>query len=126
MARPARTGLLSRDGWTVVDDSTAALQQLRLGVGRRAARGDAGYLFLGYGHDYGAPSATIQGSRKDPLPPASSSVVVSRMAYTDTELMQLVADFHAHDLPLDVLVIDMTGTSPSRPEGVNDLRHSLG
>jgi alpha-glucosidase len=126
-------GLLSRDGWTVVDDSAHLLFDhadwpwvMARPVGDRQD-----LYFLGYGHDYRqALGDFTRVAGKIPLPPrfVFGSWWSRYWAYTDTELMNLVADFHAHDLPLDVLVIDMDWhlTFPEK-KGVNDdSGHSLG
>jgi len=126
-------GLLSRDGWTLVDDSTRLLFDHSdwAWVTARPAGDRQDFYFLGYGHDYRrALGDFIKVAGKIPLPPrfVFGSWWSRYWAYTDTELMNLVADFRAHDLPLDVLVIDMDWhlTFPDK-KGVNDdSGHSLG
>ncbi|MEQ8819319.1 MAG: glycoside hydrolase family 31 protein [Sumerlaeia bacterium] len=103
-------GLVSRDGWVWVDDSEALL------FGRDGwpeprqpgARQD-GYFF-GYGHNYQeAVRDFTRVSGAPPLPPRwSFGAWWSRYwAYSEQELKDLVAEFREHDVPLDVLVIDM-------------------
>jgi len=126
-------GLLSRDGWTVVDDSNRLLfdNSEWAWVTARPAGDRQDLYFLGYGHDYRrALGDFVRVAGRIPLPPrfVFGSWWSRYWAYTDTELMELVADFHAHDLPLDVLVIDMDWhlTFPEK-KGVNDdSGHSLG
>jgi alpha-glucosidase len=126
-------GLLSRDGWTLVDDSTRLLFDNSdwAWVTARPAGDRQDFYFLGYGHDYRrALGDFIKVAGRIPLPPrfVFGSWWSRYWAYTDTELMSLVADFRAHDLPLDVLVIDMDWhlTFPDK-KGVNDdSGHSLG
>jgi alpha-glucosidase len=127
------TGLLSRDGWTLVDDTTRLLfdNSAWAWVTARPAGDRQDLYFLGYGHDYRrALGDFTKVAGKIPLPPrfVFGSWWSRYWAYTDTELMNLVADFRAHDLPLDVLVIDMDWhlTFPDK-KGVNDASgHSLG
>jgi alpha-glucosidase len=115
--RPLDPGLLSRDGWVLVDDSTRPLfdnSDWPWAMSRPPAPTGANpridwYLFA-YGHDYRAALRDFtQVAGRIPLPPRFAfGVWWSRYwAYTDSELQQLVQDFHDHSVPLDVLVIDM-------------------
>ncbi len=102
-------GLLSRTGWTVIDDSASLLFN------------DAGWLeprsgaakdlyFLGYGADYKACLADY-GRIAGHVP------IIPRWAlgnwwsryweYTQDELADLMRDFQAHEVPLSVCIIDM-------------------
>jgi alpha-glucosidase len=115
-------GLISRDGWTVVDDSTRQLfdsDDFSFTAGERSAwpwvtarpageRQD--WYFFGYGHDY--KRALYDYTRvagKIPLPPrfAFGAWWSRYWSYTDQQFNQLVRGFHQHDTPLDVLVIDI-------------------
>jgi alpha-glucosidase (family GH31 glycosyl hydrolase) len=115
-------GLVSRDGWTVVDDSTRALFDsddfsFRYGeespwpwVVTRPAGERQDWYFFGYGHAY--KRALYDYTRvagKIPLPPrfAFGAWWSRYWSYTDQEFEKLVQEFHAHETPLDVLVIDM-------------------
>jgi len=109
---PVGEGLLSRDGWVVVDDSQRPLfddSDWPWVAGRRAgARLD--WTFLGYGRAYGdglADFASVAGHI--PMPPrfALGAWWSRYWAYTDREFMELARDFDRHGVPLDVLVIDM-------------------
>jgi alpha-glucosidase (family GH31 glycosyl hydrolase) len=113
-------GLLSRNGWAVVDDSeSVVLDPDACGwhpwpVERPAgARRDL-YL-LAYGHDYRdalRDATRVFGSQ--PLPPRYAfGYWYSRYwAYTDSELEELVRQFDEAGVPLDVLVIDMDWHRP--------------
>jgi alpha-glucosidase (family GH31 glycosyl hydrolase) len=115
-------GLISRDGWTVVDDSTRQLfdsDDFSFTAGERSpwpwvtARpgGDRqDWYFFGYGHDY--KRALYDFTRvagKIPLPPrfAFGTWWSRYWAYTDQQFNQLIRGFRQHDTPLDVLVIDI-------------------
>lgn len=120
-------GLLSRAGWTLIDDSgglvfdrapaanpsSAAVCESDDLIPWVAARADPAaidWYFFAYGHDCRAALrdfAAIAG--RAPLPPryVFGAWWSRYWAYSDAELRALVAEFRAHDVPLDVLVIDM-------------------
>ena len=119
---PMDPGLISRDGWVVVDDSTRPLfdsDDFRFDQGDKSTwpwvierpkgtRQD--WYFFGYGHDYEAAlhDFTLVAG-KIPLPPyfAFGTWWSRYWAYSDQELMDLAKDFRNNDVPLDVFVIDM-------------------
>ncbi|HUJ30016.1 MAG TPA: TIM-barrel domain-containing protein [Candidatus Acidoferrum sp.] len=115
-------GLVSRDGWVLVDDSTRPLfdsddfsftqgeKSPWPWVMERPAGDRQDWYFFGYSHDYRrALYDFTQVAGKIPLPPQFAfGVWWSRYwSYTDQEFEQLVEQFHSHEVPLDVLVIDM-------------------
>lgn len=107
-------GLLATDGWTLVDDSSSLLFDQSADwtwvKERKSKKGAQDWYFMAYGHDYKqALNDFTLFAGKVPLPPRYAfGYWWSRYwAYTDNELRELVADFQSHDLPLDVLVIDM-------------------
>lgn len=106
------SGLVSRDGWVVVDDSDRPLfddSDWPWVVLRSAAKRQDLYLFA-YGHDYKrALYDYTQVAGKIPLPPrfVFGAWWSRYWAYTDSEFEELVRGFQEHDIPLDVLVIDM-------------------
>jgi len=115
-------GLVSRDGWTLVDDSTRPLfdsSDFSFAQGEKSpwpwvmARppGDRqDWYFFGYGHDYRAALYDFtRVAGKIPLPPrfAFGAWWSRYWSYTDQEFEQLVQQFQSHEVPLDVLVIDM-------------------
>ena len=119
---PMDPGLISRDGWVVVDDSTRPLfdcDDFRFDQGDKSTwpwvierpKGDRqDWYFFGYGHDYESALrdfTLIAG--KIPLPPyfAFGTWWSRYWAYSDQELMDLAKDFRNNDVPLDVFVIDM-------------------
>ena len=106
------TGLISRDGWVVVDDSDRPLfddSDWPWVMQRPAGKRQDFYLFA-YGHDYkqALHDYTLVAG-KIPLPPrfVFGAWWSRYWAYTDTEFEELVRGFQEHDIPLDVLVIDM-------------------
>lgn len=105
-------GLLSREGWVLIDDSKTPLfdnSEWHWVVPR--PRGDyQDWYFFGYGHDYKkALYEFTLVAGKIPLPPRFDFGVwwSKYWAYTDQEFKQLINEFEIHDVPLDVLVIDM-------------------
>lgn len=123
-------GLVSRDGWAVVDDSKRlvfeppdfaarvapsreprhpALSEWDWMVAREASE-NLDWYFLGYGHDYAeALRDYTKMAGPVPLPPryVFGSWWSRYWAYSDQDLKNLVNEFREHDVPLDVLVIDM-------------------
>jgi alpha-glucosidase len=115
-------GLISRDGWTVVDDSTRQLfdsADFSFTEGEHSAwpwvmsrpPGDRqDWYFFGYGHDY--KRALYDFTRvagKIPMPPrfAFGAWWSRYWSYTDQEFNELIREFQTHETPLDVLVIDV-------------------
>ncbi|MFI5252905.1 MAG: TIM-barrel domain-containing protein [Bacteroidota bacterium] len=109
---PLDSGLLSRSGWTLIDDSASALFDSSnwQWVMPRPAGNRQDWYFFGYGHDYKNQLYDFtQVAGKIPLPPRFAfGLWWSRYwAYTDQEFKELVGEFENHGVPLDVLVIDM-------------------
>jgi alpha-glucosidase (family GH31 glycosyl hydrolase) len=115
-------GLISRDGWTVVDDSTRPLfdsADFSFARGEespwpwvilRPAGDRQDWYFFGHGHDYKrALYDFTQVAGKIPLPPqfAFGTWWSRYWSYTDQEFAKLIQGFRTHETPLDVLVIDM-------------------
>ena len=109
---PIDKGLVSRDGWALVDDSDRPLFDASPWpwVVQRTPADRQDWYFFGYGHEYRRALADFtRVAGKIPMPPrfAFGAWWSRYWAYTDAELQQLVADFHRNDVPLDVLVVDM-------------------
>ncbi len=109
---PLGAGLISRDGWVLIDDSESPLfdnSDWPWVMPRPEGKRQDWYLFA-YGHDYKQALADYtRVAGKIPLPPrfAFGTWWSRYWAYTDTEFEELVRGFQEHDIPLDVLVIDM-------------------
>ncbi len=112
---PLCDGLLSRDGWAYLDDSSSVVLDPSVcdwqawPVERPEGERRDGYL-LAHGRDY--VGALQDGSLifgRQPLPPRYAfGYWYSRYwAYTDKEIEDLVREFDNFDIPLDVLVVDM-------------------
>jgi len=119
---PIDPGLISRDGWTLVDDSTRPLfdsDDFRFQRGEQSPwpwvvqrpQGDRqDWYFFGYGHNYKqALTDFTKVAGPIPLPPrfAFGTWWSRYWAYSDQEFEDLVRGFRDNDVPLDVLVIDM-------------------
>ena len=109
-------GLLSKDGWSLVDDSNSVLWDLeQTWVEGRPDEHLYDWYFFGYGHDYKTLLKEYIGFGGDiPLVPRYVlGTWWSRFwAYHASDLMQLVSDFQTHEIPLDVLVVDMDWHTP--------------
>ncbi len=120
-ACPVESGLLSRDGWVIVDDSKRLVfepgEKGARGVGawdwmvnREAPDGALDWYIFAYGRDYKAALKDYtRVAGPIPLPPryVFGSWWSRYWAYTEEELIGLVEEFRMHDVPMDVLVIDM-------------------
>jgi alpha-glucosidase len=119
---PIEPGLLSRDGWTLVDDSTHPVfdsEDITFSRGEqspwpwvtpRPAGDRQDWYFFSYGHSYRqALVEYVSIAGRIPLPPrfAFGAWWSRYWAYSDQELDDLVHDFRKNNTPLDVFVIDM-------------------
>ncbi len=135
---PIEPGLISRDGWTLVDDSTRPLFDSAdfsfingenspwPWVMERPAGERQDWYFFGYGHDYKhALGDFIRVAGRIPLPPrfAFGAWWSRYWAYSDQELDDLVRAFRQNDVPLDVFVIDMDWHLTFGPSGAG--KHAM-
>ncbi len=105
-------GLLSRAGWVLVDDSRRPLfdESSWKWAMNRPNHEKQDWYFFGYGHDYVKELGDyVKVAGRIPMPPrfAFGAWWSRYWAYTDEELRGLVDEFSTHDVPLDVLVVDM-------------------
>ena len=106
-------GLLATDGWTLIDDSHSYLFDNNKDwewVKERPTDECQDWYFMAYGHDYKtALSDYTLFAGKIPLPPRYAfGYWWSRYwLYSDKEFRNLIDNFHAYGIPLDVLVVDM-------------------
>jgi Alpha-glucosidases, family 31 of glycosyl hydrolases len=118
-------GILSRDGWALVDESARHLLQKDdsdwgewVTVRPEGDRLDW-YLFA-YGHDYiGALGDFTKVAGRIPLPPKYVfGYWWSRYwIYTDEEMLQLADDMRERGIPADVFIIDMDWHETWKPLG---------
>ena len=111
-ATPLDPGILSKDGWTLIDDSERPLfvDSDWDWVISRPEGNRQDWYFMGYRHDYKKQLYDFtQVTGKIPMPPKFAfGIWWSRYwNYTDEELIDLVNQFNIFGVPLDVLVVDM-------------------
>ena len=112
---PMEQGILSRSGWSVVDDSKRHLLvpvESHWGnwVETRAKREYRDIYLFAYGHKYTeALGDYIKVAGEVPLPPRYAfGYWWSRYwQYSDSEFRDLVGQIRSFDIPIDVLIVDM-------------------
>ena len=114
-------GIISRDGWVLIDDSDRPLfdNSEWAWVTPRPEKELQDLYFFCYGYDYKtALNDFIKTAGKIALPPkfAFGTWWSRYWEYTDWELRELINEFEIHDVPLDVLVVDMDWHITSKPE----------
>ena len=121
LKEPIGEGLISREGWVVVNDSGPLFDSSDFDFSHGDPTSQPWVLsrpfgtrqdlyFFGYGHDYKqALGDYVRVAGRIPLPPryAFGAWWSRYWAYSDQELRDLVTGFHEESVPLDVLVIDM-------------------
>ncbi len=110
---PIEDGVLSRSGWTFIDDSEGYIFDRSdwPWVAHRANEGQTqDWYFMAYGHDYKKALKDFSVfSGKIPLPPRYAfGYWWSRYwSYSDNEMRDLVSHFRSYNIPLDVMVVDI-------------------
>ncbi|MFT3785477.1 MAG: glycoside hydrolase family 31 protein [Tepidisphaeraceae bacterium] len=102
-------GLLSRDGWYVLDDSHSALFTQDWVRARPQDAGTDWYLFA-YGRDYRAALKSltaIGGAVPMPRKYVLGTWYSRYWPYTSDEFRAIVKEYEQHDFPLDMMVLDM-------------------
>ena len=121
-------GILSRDGWSVIDESPLTTR----GDGSRtfAFDGDCDgvtwyaksidssatdWYFMAYGHEYKkALGDYVKIAGRQPMPPLYmfGYWYSKYQAYTSAQFMSLVRDMETNDVPHDVMIFDMDWHNP--------------
>jgi len=102
-------GLLSRDGWIVLDDSTTPLLTPDGWVEARPQGAGLDWYLFGYAHDYPAAlRALTTVSGKVPLPRryALGSWYSWYWPLRSDDYRRIVEEYREHDFPLDIVVMD--------------------
>lgn len=104
------TGILSRDGWSLIDDSKNYLFDENGWVTSRNSEEKCDWYLFAYGHEYReamADYSKVAGAA--PLPPRYVfGYWWSRYwQYSDSELRDIISRLRSLDIPVDVLIIDM-------------------
>lgn len=104
-------GLLARDGWYVIDESSGHLMTEDDWVQSRTQNpGATDWYFFGYGKDYRAALRSLTAAAgKIPMPRryALGSWYSRYWAYTSDEFREIIGEYRTHDFPIDVIVLDM-------------------
>ena len=110
-AIPLNPGLISRNGWSLVDDSgSLVFTDAGWLEPRQAAPGAKDLYFFGYGKDYTGCIVDFQKvSGKVPILPrfALGNWWSRYWPYHQDELIELMKDFRLHQAPLSVCIVDM-------------------
>jgi len=114
-------GILSTEGWVLVDDSERPLFDNTewAWVMPRPEKDQQDFYFFCYGHNYKSALKDFTDiAGKIALPPkyAFGNWWSRYWEYTDLEYRELVNEYDIHDVPLDVLVVDMDWHLTSKPE----------
>ncbi len=112
---PYDKGVLSRDGWAVIDESERHVfvpveNDWKYWVEPRPQGDRQDLYFFGYGHDYTDALADFTKiSGKIPLPPKYTFGYwwCRYWEYSDFELIDLAEHFKSYNIPMDVMIIDM-------------------
>ncbi|MCB2156847.1 DUF5110 domain-containing protein [bacterium] len=102
-------GLLSRDGWYLIDDSRTQLFT-KTWVESRPKDAGTDWYFFGYGEDYkGAFEAFTAIGGRVPMPRkyVLGSWYSRWWEYSSDDYKQIVREYDKHDFPLDIMVMDM-------------------
>ena len=112
---PYDKGVLSRDGWAVIDESLRHVfvpveSDWKYWVECRPEGERMDIYFFGYGHDYTDALADFTRiSGKIPLPPKYTFGYwwCRYWEYSDYEFIDLANHFRDYSIPMDVMIIDM-------------------
>lgn len=121
-AIPLERGVVSRNGFSVLDDSHTLVLEEDGWVGLRRENTVDCYFF-GFGHDYlGAVQALYQLTGKPPMLPgyALGNWWSRYHAYTQEEYCSLLDRFRREDVPFSVAVVDMDWHVVKIPEELKD------
>ena len=116
-----KPGIISTEGWVLIDDSERPLFDNSdwAWVMPRAEKDLQDYYFFTYGREYKTALKDFTAiAGKIALPPkyAFGNWWSRYWEYTDLEFRELVQEYEIHDVPLDVLVVDMDWHLTSKPE----------
>lgn len=109
-ARPLPPGLLSRDGWFLLDDSGTPVLTRDGWVRPRGTGAAVDWYLFGYGADYRAAFqafAAVSGPVPLPRRYCLGAWYSRYWPYTDAEFRKIVEEYRERDFPLDVMVMDM-------------------
>lgn len=106
---PVKDGVLSTNGWFVLDDSQKPI--LKDGwISKNTLSQNIDIYLFAYGHDYKRALrdlCLISGKAALPRKYIFGSWYSRWWPYSDKEIKEIVAEYDEHDFPLDIMVIDM-------------------
>lgn len=113
-------GIISRSGWAFIDDSKRPVfdNSKWQWVQPRKYLVNQDYYFFGYGYKFKrAMKDFVAIAGRIPIPPKFAfGYWWSRYwEYTDSEFRELINEFRIHDVPIDVLVVDMDWHITTKP-----------
>ncbi len=109
-ALPLDDGLLSRNGWYLLDDSRTHILENDWIKPRPSDPTALDWYFFAYGTDYKAALQALAAvSGRVPLPRRHifGSWYCRWWAYTSDDYRKIVREYSEHDFPLDIMVMDM-------------------
>ena len=109
-AKELEDGILSRDGWALVDESGRHLFSHEGWVAERPEGDRLDWYLFAYGHDYTAALGDfVKVAGRIPLPPKYTlGYWWSRYwVFTDSELLDLGREMRSRGVPMDVMIVDM-------------------
>lgn len=120
-ATPLEDGILSRDGWTLLDDSQKPVFDNSdwSWVKSREEKMAQDWYYMAYGSNYKqalADYTLVAGKIAFPPKYAFGAWQSRWWKYTDEDLKELVEEYKMNNFPLDVLVIDMDWHVVNLPE----------
>ena len=112
---PYDPGIISRDGWAIVDESQRHIfvpveKDWKYWAECRPEGDRQDLYFFGYGHDYMAALGDfVKIAGRIPLPPKYTFGYwwCRYWEYSDLELLDLSDHFMAYNIPMDAMIIDM-------------------
>jgi len=103
-------GLISRDGWTVLDDTKGPYLDDNEWPSPQGSADDSDLYFFGHGHDYKQAlyDYTLIGLQIPMTPKYVHGIMWSRWyAVSTTDTREIVEEYVSRSMPLDVYIIDM-------------------
>lgn len=108
-------GLISKDGWSIIDDSKSLILTEDGGIRRREYLDNEDLYFVAYGNDYkGFLKKFFRLAGQAPMLPryALGNWWSRYFEYSDEDILNLMDDFKAHHIPLSVCIVDMDWHTP--------------
>lgn len=106
---PVDDGILSRDGWFVIDDSKKPVLKDNW-IAKNTLKDNKDIYLFAYGSDYKTALRDlffVSGRAELPRKYVFGSWYSRWWPYTDEEIKNIVKGYDEHDFPLDIMVIDM-------------------